>query len=468
MSTFNPAHVESLEPRLALALGSGAQELYYPEGFANGHIVETVSIFNPGMATVEFELWARYETGQRDQLIRSGTINPGEWAGVLVSDPADPAAIAVRPDAPFSFVLRSDGELNAMLQHDDFGASAAESFVAFGSTSWSLPSVAKLPGVRDFIVAYNPNPVAVTVLIEFYSDSGLAFSLSGTIEPYRRGGWNIAKLAGLPQGNFGVRVESSADIVLGHSHYDLNDLVAAINIATFDRGSLAGALLSPERSGAHPFMLPATLTLVAVFNPGETDAHVTLNYIVRDGGSLPAPTDLLVPAHGRRWVTLDQLGLASRDVSIIWESDVRVSAAAFSRGMSTYVVSPSTRVAATEWFFAAAFVDRVNASVMDTEDVLAFNPTDHDIEVKFTFVFRNGSSATQTIVVAPFAIGASEVRMPVQHIGAGHPFTVKIEADGPVVAALESWNHRRISGRFPSSGIPAGVVSSLSDVLVVP
>jgi len=81
------------------------------------------------MATVQYELWARDETGQRDQLIRSGSVAAGGWEDVAISDPAAPTAIAVRPNTPFSFVLKSDVQLTASLRHDDFGGSAGESFI---------------------------------------------------------------------------------------------------------------------------------------------------------------------------------------------------------------------------------------------------------------------------------------------------------------------------------------------------
>ena len=116
----NSAPFDILDQRLALSFDA-THEAYYPEGFANSAITETVSITNPGQAPVQFELWARYETGQRDQLLRSGTLVPGAWAEVAISDPANPSGILVRPNAPFALVLKSDGELSATLRHDEKG-----------------------------------------------------------------------------------------------------------------------------------------------------------------------------------------------------------------------------------------------------------------------------------------------------------------------------------------------------------
>ncbi|MBX3376716.1 MAG: hypothetical protein KF678_06905 [Phycisphaeraceae bacterium] len=466
----DPIRLEHLESRVALSVGDGMQEIYYPDGFANASITETVSINNPGMTTVQYELWARYETGQRDQLIRSGSLAPGAWADVAISDPDNPGAIAVRPDTPFAFVLRSSGQVTAALRHDDWGSSAGNSFFAFGASIWSLPSVTKDPSIRDYIVVYNPNPAPVDITVEFWGDSGLAHSLSTTLDGLRRGGWNINRIADLARGQYGVRIQCSADVIVGHSHYNLVQLVSSINIATFDRGALAGALLSAEFSDrSRPGGGPSRDTLVAVFNPSAEAANVTLHYIVRDGSApIPAPTELNIPAKGRQWLSMRALGFTDREVSIVWESDVRVSVAAFSSRASAFIVTPSVRVAATEWYFAAAFVDRVQASVMDTEDVLVFNPTAQDIEVRFTFTFRNGASAVVTKSLSPFEVEDVDVDMPVQGIGAGHPFTVRVEASGPVVAMLEHWNHRRISGHFPAAGQPGGTISVLSDVLVIP
>jgi hypothetical protein len=463
--------LEALEPRLALSLGANAQEIYSPDGFANGAITETVSISNPDMLTVQYELWARYETGQRDQLIRAGTIAPGGWDDVSISDPANPSAIAVRPDTPYALVLKSDGQLTAALRHDDFGSSAGESFIAFPSSEWSIASVTRDSATsRDFVVVYNPNDAAVQIQVEFWDASQLAFSLTGRIEALRRGGWNINRLASLPQGNYSVRIQSSDNVIVGHSHYNLVEFISSINIATFDRGALAGTILSAEFDDRdRPGCGPNEDTLVAVFNPGAEEAAVTLNYIVRDGsGFTHDPTELTIPARGRQWVSMKQLGFTDHDVSIVWESDNRVSVASFSRRASAFIVTPSNRVAATEWHFASAFVDRVNASVMNTEDVLAFNPTDQDVQVTFTFTFRNGSTSVQTRTIGAFGVADVDTDMPVQHIGAGHPFSVRVEATGPIVAALEHWNHRRISGHFSPTGVPGGTTSVLSDILIIP
>lgn len=463
--------LETLEPRLALSLGASAQEIYFPDGFANSRITETVSISNPDMLTVEYELWARYETGARDQLIRAGSIVPGGWADVSIADPANPSAIAVRSDTPFSFVLKSNGRLAATLRHDDFGSSAGESFIASASSEWSLANITRDNATtRDFIVVYNPSAATVQIQLEFWSNSQLAFSLTANVEALRRGGWNINRLASLPRGDYSVRIQSSDDVVVGHSHYNLVEFISSINIATFDRGALAGTILSAEFDDRdRPGCGPNEDTLVAVFNPGAEDAAVTFNYIVRDGsGFAPAPTELTVPARGRQWISMRQLGFTDHDVSIVWESDNRVSVASFSRRASAFVVTPSNRVAATEWHFASAFVDRVHASIMNTEDVLAFNPTAQEVEVTFTFMFRNGSTSVQTRTIGAFEVADVDTDMPVQHIGAGHPFSVRIEATGPIVASLEHWNHRRTSGQFSPMGVAGGTISVLSDILVIP
>jgi hypothetical protein len=463
--------LEALEQRLALSLGANAQEIYYPDGFANSTITETVSITNPGMATVQYELWARYEVGQRDQLIRAGSITPGGWTDVEISDPANPAAIAVRANTPFAFVLKSDGQLSAALRHDDFNSSTGESFATSTGTDWSIANVTRDHATtRDYIVVYNTGASAVQIQVEFFKDAQLAFTLTSNLDGFRRGGWNINRMASLPRGEYSVRIHGSGNIVVGHSHYDLVNLISSINIATFDRGALAGTILSAEFDERdRPGCGPAQDTLVAVFNPGNDAAQVMLNYIVRDGSSFAhEPTQLTIPAHGRQWVSMRQLGFTDHDVSIVWESDNPVSVAAFSRRESAFIVTPSVRAAATQWTFARAFVDRVNASIMNTEDVLAFNPSDQPVQVQFTFTFRNGATSVVSTTVGAFEVADVDTNWPVQHIGAGHPFTVKVEASGPIVASLEHWNRRRISGHHSAQGIPSGTVVALSDVLVVP
>ena len=233
-------------------------------------------------------------------------------------------------------------------------------------------------------------------------------------------------------------------------------------------GARAGAILAAEwedrrRPGA---LSTSHDTLIALFNPGETTAQVTLHFIYRDGTT---PAHILtvrdVGSHERVVVSLRDMNLGAHDLSIVYESDEKVAVVAFIERRSSFFVSAATTVAATEWTFPVAFTDRVEASVLRTEDVLAFNPTDQIVTVRFTFTFADGREVETTRTLDPFEIEDVDVTTPVQGLGAGRPFTVEILADGPVVASLEHWNRMGLIGAFMNHGIPSGTIVPLADVL---
>src|SRR6185436_12853887 len=137
-----------------------------------------------------------------------------------------------------------------------------------------------------------------------------------------------------------------------------------------------------------------------------------------------------VAAHSRQTISLRQLNLGLHDLSIVYRSNVNVAMSSFIERRSAFFETTATTVAATQWVFPLAFFDRVESGNLRTEDVLAFNPTDHAITVSFSFIFRDGREVVTSRTVAPFTVVDVDVTTPVQGLGAGHPFTVKVLADG--------------------------------------
>ncbi len=189
---------DALEPR-ALLDSTLPFVLYSPEGYASDLINEFVPITNPSSEVAEYELWARYETGERDQLIASGTIAALSRGGVTVSDSQNPGATVVRKDTPFALELRSSVRVTATLSHYDFDSAIGESFTSTTSLQWTFGDVQKnATDIRDFILVFNTSDLDSTVTITIYGQNGIAHTEShephGIVSPMHAGHLQHAKV----------------------------------------------------------------------------------------------------------------------------------------------------------------------------------------------------------------------------------------------------------------------------------
>lgn len=457
---------EPLEPRALLA--ALTEHLYYPEGFANSRIKETVSLSGFESTDTEYEIWAHYETGQRDQLLKSGIVHGRIREDIRISDPVEPGAILVRENTPYALEIRSSAKLEATLRHDDFSSTAGESFTTAAGDDFVFARVKRDNATtRDFIVLYNPNPTTTTLTLEFWQDSNLAYTTTAQVEGERRSGWNINRIVGLPRGEYGVRLRASGPIIAALSHYDLVLHTSFTTLATASGGALAGALLSAEFEDrfAPDFGGPDDDTRIAVFNPGNSIAAVTLSYFVREDPTFShSSTILSLAPHTTQFISIRELGFAAREVSVIYSSTAPIAAAAFTERRGVSFGSPAQGVAATEWSFATAFVDRVENNEIRSEDVLVFNPTNTSINVTFLFTFADGRTVLDSRRIDPLQVEDRDARIQQVDFGIG-PISVRITADGPIVAALQHWNRIGMAGTFVPQGVPGGTVRPLSEVL---
>lgn len=207
------AVLEALESRRLLS-GDLPFTYYYPEGYTHDQISEFVPITNTGDTEVTYELHARYETGERDQLLSSGTIAPGTRGGVTINRAGSPAERLARPDTPYALVLKTSGPVGATMSHYDFGTAVGEAFTSETSTEWTFAEGYKDPErTRDFLVYYNPTDEEVIVAVVAYLADGSAVPLFATLGPQRRGGWNINDEAQIPPGAYSLQVIASQPIV---------------------------------------------------------------------------------------------------------------------------------------------------------------------------------------------------------------------------------------------------------------
>lgn len=469
---------EALENRLALSLGNGAAvfEAVFPEGFANAGINEYVPITNTNDFPVNWELWAQYEWGERDQMIASGEIAANTRGGATINDAAFPEDILVRPSIPYALVLRATAPLAATLSHYDFGSSIGESFTTQRNEEWTFGDGLKNNAVsRDYFLVYNPQAVPASVTITLFFEGGALFNQTRVIEPMRRGGWSVADLT-IPDGVFSARILSDVPIVASHSHYDIVQGRGYGELGSAGGGKQAGVVGAidnddgfyevngDDRSGVR---YPAQ-SYLSILNTGIGTAQVTLNFILDEAGDPPPIVRTLNAAPGRTTFTVDNLDLPIGDeFGVVYESDLAVTVTA-----SVYQGQDSTGqiaigVAANEWVFGEGFMSRDRAGGQILEDLYIFNPDDASVEVTVELFFADGTTFTWTQGVDDREIEDVEMHQLEALLTdnyADNWYGLRVTAPTPIVVSIEHWDGG-LGGGFQTPGTPRGTIVNLADVL---
>lgn len=455
--------MEALEPRIVLSGGDLTFALYSPEGFAHDSVTEVVTISNSEDVAADFQLLARYETGERDQLLAEGTLAPGEIREITIASAGDPDGRLVRKATPFALELCSDGELSATLRHDDFGGVIVQSFSDDQETTWSFGNGVKDDSnQRDFIVLYNPGDDDVVVTLTGVTEAGGTFVLQQTVEGHRRGGWDLRREDDAPNGAFGLVLDSSSPIVVSRSHYNVTLGAAFGQLGQAGGGAMAGAILGLDVDDADEDF-PSVLNL---FNAENGAAQVTITIQPGDDDVVFFPESHIVnlEANSFTQIELADFGLPQdQDLTIVYSSDVPITMSALTSHQGRVFGVPSVTQAATGWQFASGSVDRIQDGELRTDDVFIFNPTNSSIQVTVTFTFSNGEVIQIDKSLDPNESEDVDAELMVdadEELG----YSVVIEASGFVVASLEGIDLLTDSG-FVSAGVASGTVTDLEFLL---
>ncbi|MGE3106977.1 MAG: hypothetical protein AB7G11_13655 [Phycisphaerales bacterium] len=490
------------ESRRLLA-GDLMHELVYPEGYAHSGISEFVPITNTGDDSVEYELHARYEVGERDQLLAAGTIPGHTRGGVTINRAGDPASMLVRPDTPYALVLRTSRPVAATMSHYDFGTAIGESFTDDRSTDWTFAEGFKDDSwTRDFVILYNPNNQDVTVTLTAYTGNGGQISLTRTVGAQRRSGWNLNNEGAIPAGVFGVRVHASAPIIAALSHYEIVTGRGFGALGTTGGGATAGVVTTIEfddhdedhhrRGGGGgsgggnddgtpdqgPGDFPGGGTsfpansYLTVLNTGAAAATVRFTFITHEDEAPLANNTrtIVVPAGSRGGLSIRDLGFGLDDeFGAVYQSDVPVTVtAAVYQGRDALGAEAAT-VAATQWGFGEGYMSRLRAGFEVTEDIYLFNPTGENVSVTIQFQFSNGQVVTVTKSLSRLELEDVKVHATPEILAMGEDvfYGVRVVATGTIVATMEHWD-RSLGGGFATLGVPAGTVVPVSSVLSLP
>lgn len=473
---------ENLEPRLVLS-NHLTFEAYYPEGYASDAINEFVPITNHNNTSVEFELHARYEFGQRDTLIASGVIPPQTRGGVTISEVNFPLDTIVRKNVPYALVLKASAPLSATISHYDFGTAIGESFTTTKSTEWTFAEGRKKSDeARDFILVFNPSSSEIEVQIEIYREGGANIIKTITLGAERRGGWAMNDIAELGDDRYSARITAPTPIVAAQSRYEFSQERGFGAIGTPDGGSTDGIVPAIEfdddfydingddsHRGVPRYQANAFISILNT-NTSPAFAVVTLSFVFESGGPATQTRTVVVNAGTRQTVNLRDYNLPlDEEFGVIYRSTipVTVSGTRF-QGMDAVGVEAST-IAATVWDFGEGYMSLTRGGTGILEEIYVYNPQQGYAGITLTFMFTDSTTLTVTESLDPGELDGIKLhRIDALRLRANDQwYGVRVSSTGPVVAMLEHWDNGN-GGGFGTFGMPSGTIVPFGTALTLP
>ncbi len=455
---------------------------YYPAGFSSDNIFSFVPMINPHDEATRVVAIARYEVGERDDLIADFTIGAQARGGFTTNTPAtfaagfgNPGGSLVRPLEPYALEIRSERPIAATFSYFDTfllgGEEAAlgESFTATTSDVWTFASVGKADGRFDFPVFINTSEETVKVTTTLLpADGSDEIVLTQELGAKRRGGWNLSTIDSIPDGDYGMIIESSGQIVATLSSFDDGTTTGRISataaIGFAGLGSLTGATAEGELG------LNSTEEVIGITNVNDSSTTVTFSFLFASGSAYRTTVDVGAKSH----VQLDVASLPNfplgEPYSVVYTSTLPVALALptliFDDGASTSF----TDEAYTLWAFGAGFRPMDGTNQVVTEYLRIFNPSDTDVVIEITIRFDGNFEGTS------IPLGQETFRRVVEARRVAefdiHDFVtgdrraqdtfygITVKGASPIVSYLGRFDSF-FPGAFGTLGVPLGAIGSI-------
>jgi len=463
--------VDSANPTTeTLSNGQNANQLpfrvYYPEGYANAQTYTFIPILNTSDQVNHVQVIARYETGERDQLIADLTIAAGSRSGITITSPDLYAAgtLLVRKDTPYAIEIRAQTPVAATFSHyDQFilaGARSAigEAFTTRVSTDWTFGQAKKdVAGgsTSDFILFMNTSNQSIKVDTTFYPRAGSGLTpvtITQQVEPFRRSGLNLNDRPELAAGNYGVRITADANIVASLSHYDRVGRSAAGLTGVPNAGSTGGTIPNGILG------IGSTQELIGVLNPNNAVATVQFSFLLANGTTYRSVLTINPRSQAQIDVsTLPQFPIG-QPYSVLYTSDLPVSLSEQSQAFGEGIATTFSDRGFTYWGFGEGFRPPGSGnSVIETLQL--FNPNSTDVLVEITIRFDGGLGQETFRQVVPARKSTvtdihSFVTGSRRNVFAYYGLTIK--AADPIVASMTHFDSF-FPGAFTTLGTPLGI-----------
>lgn len=440
--------------------------VYYPEGYANGQTFTFVPILNSSDQSNHVQVIARYETGERDQVIADLVIPAASRSGITITTPDlyNAGTLLVRKDTPYALEIRAQAPVAATFSHyDQFilaGGRAAigEAFTTRVGTDWTFGQVKKDAeggSTSDFLLFMNTTDQVIKIESTFYplGGSGLTpVTITQEVQPFRRSGLNLNNVPELAAGGYGVRIAADANIVASVSHYDRDNRAAAGFTGVPNAGSTGGTIPNGLLG------IGSEEEILGVLNPNGSAATVQLSFLLSNGTTYRSV--LTVGPHSNELLDISTLPQfpVGQPYSVLYTSDVPVSVSeqsgAFGEGLGTTLSDRGF----TLWGFGEGFRPSGDGSSV-TETLQLFNPNSTDVLVEITIRFDNnlGQETFRQVVPARKSTVTN-----IHNFVTGNRVNVlayyglTVKAADPIVASMIHFDSF-FPGAFTTLGTPLGI-----------
>lgn len=460
---------------------------YFAEGAANEAINEFIPISNPNNAPARVVLIARYEDGQRDQIIFDQVLAANSRDGLTITTPdlyaANQQLIRKRADGStqtYALELRSSLPVAATFSHYDANlisrpSAVGESFSSRTDSTWTFGTVVKGPNINDFLLWYNTTTDFNKVTVTFYPQSvngaaaGQAYVATFNLFGNFRGGTgtsfvNVQRVGhtedapfALPDGTYGVVITSPLQIIASLSHYDNSPgiTVGEGSLGNAGGGSTVGVITEGQVG------LNATAETIGVLNASGAAANVTFSLLYDDGSAFRSSVAVANNANVQINVeSLPNLPTTGRPYAIFYEADRAVTVFARSNAFGQQLASYSSATAYSYWGFAEGFRPGDGTGHPGVvEHLRLYNPTNVDVTIEIGISY-NSNPTTETFRRVLPAHRVTELNID-QFITGGRRsstqfFSTSVKAPTPIVASFFHFD-RAFPGGFSTLGTSFGV-----------
>ena len=311
------------------------------------------------------------------------------------------------------------GQTSRTWGHDSIG-------VTSHATEWYLPEAGTANGDESWVLVQNPNGARANVTLTYMTSAGTKEMPADIVEPNSRKTYNVAEA--LPEtAGISVKVKSDIPVAAEKAVYG--------NHRAWAHESVGVSQASTQWYLAEGCTAPGFSARIAVMNPTDGDANVSLTYMTPTGPKA-GPSEVL-RANSRTSYDVAATVPDEWSVSTEVRSNVPVVAerAMFGNNATWAHDSVGVTGASTIWYLA----EGCTASNFETW-VLVQNPGDTAANVTLTYMTPSGAVAGPTESVAPKSRTTFEVA---KNVPGAWEVSTRITSDQPVVVERSLYGNNR-------------------------
>ena len=311
------------------------------------------------------------------------------------------------------------GQTSRTWGHDSVG-------VTSHATEWYLPEAGTASGDESWVLVQNPNSTRANVTLTYITSSGTKEMPSDIVEPNSRKTYNVAEA--LPEtAGISVKVKSDIPVAAEKAVYG--------NHRAWAHESVGVSQAATQWYLAEGCTAAGFQAKVAVMNPTDSDANVSLTYMTPTGPKA-GPSEVL-RANSRTSYDIGTTVPDEWSVSTEVRSNVPIVAERAMFGNNSTWAHDSVGVtgASTIWYLA----EGCTAPNFETW-VLVQNPGDQPANVTLTYMTPSGAMAGPTEPVAPKSRKTFEVA---KNVPGAWEVSTRVTSDQPVVVERSLYGNSR-------------------------